>query len=269
MCEANDIIDNITTADTTPAPPVIAQRCNGSAAVTALVPDDARIPVGMGEVAVPAKKRRMHRKKVTPAAGISASAQSDAAGSKIDAAATAQRPLVGRQKIAVPVEATSASEKDTQSDGLTKKKIATCRQVRCNTSPVTAQPTTAPALAAAPVPASELAPAAPAVTVPFPHIPRGKRDKFPAWYLQSASTPSSPSGDQPTQPVRSAAGTYRCDVCQKEWPCRAALLRHSYKHTKHLRYTCVCGKVFTRGDTVRVHCRKMGCEFVARGGVEV
>lgn len=227
---------------------------NHVSTITAPVPDPATTPAAIAEVPVAVQKRRSQRTKTTPTARLTAAAQIDTSSTKIDLVATEQSSSVEHQKEGAPVKATSASEKVTQPDASLKEQRPKRRQVKRTKPPPTLSSTTAP------TPAPTLAPE-PTPAVRFPHIARGKRDNTPAWYLES---PSSASVDQAE---RTAAGTFQCEVCGKEWPSRSALRRHSYKHTKHLKYRCTCGKVVTRGDSLKVHYRRFGCVPAEGGGL--
>lgn len=246
--KANDILDIIAAADTPSGAAVATEPGSDVAAITDTAPDTVSIIGGAEEVALVVQIRRSKRKKaVIPVVGSAAARQTNATGSKTETAAAGQS-----QKVAVSVEGASPSDKSVRRDISPQEQ----RPKRPYARRTKSQPILPSISATVPVPAAP----EPTPTVPFPHKPRGKRDKTPAWYLDS---PSSASVDEA---VRTAAGTFRCEVCGKEWPCRAALLRHSYKHTKHLKYRCVCGKRFTRGDTLRVHCRRVGCVPAEGGG---
>ncbi|KAH8152259.1 uncharacterized protein LAJ45_03685 [Morchella importuna] len=210
--------DIIAAADTPSGAAVATEPGSDVAAITDTAPDTVSIIGGAEEVALVVQIRRSKRKKaVIPVVGSAAARQTNATGSKTETAAAGQS-----QKVAVSVEGASPSDKSVRRDISPQEQ----RPKRPYARRTKSQPILPSISATVPVPAAP----EPTPTVPFPHKPRGKRDKTPAWYLDS---PSSASVDEA---VRTAAGTFRCEVCGKEWPCRAALLRHSYKHTKHLKY---------------------------------
>ncbi|RPB07098.1 hypothetical protein P167DRAFT_550043 [Morchella conica CCBAS932] len=187
--------DIIAAANTPTGAAVATEPGSGVAAITDTAPDTVSNIGGAEEVALVVQIRRSKRKKaVIPVVGSAAARQTNATGSKTETAAARQS-----QKVAVSVEGASPSDKSVRRDICPQEQ----RPKRPYARRTKSQPILPSTSATVPVPAAP----EPTPTVPFPHKPRGKRDKTPAWYLDS---PSSASVDEA---VRTAAGTFRCEVC--------------------------------------------------------